>query len=216
MKNFRIDNKGSGRLFNNFILERLSRTHFLLPVVFYYFLAMVSAYYALKFLDQKWTDLMVLLPAGWIVFTLVEYLLHRFVFHFNPSNPSQEKLQYTIHGVHHEFPRDKDRLVMPPLVSMVLAVLFFYIFRLLFGNSGWLIFTGFVGGYSSYLVLHYAIHRYKPPFEFMKFLWRHHSLHHYHSTESAFGVSFPLWDWLFGTMPSRENRMNNDHMPDSR
>ncbi len=216
MKDFRIDNKGTKRLFENRFLERLTRTHFIIPVLFYYVMAAVCIIYATFLIPTQMWRLTYLFPAGFIVFTLVEYLIHRFIFHFNPKNEREEKIQYSIHGVHHEFPKDKDRLVMPPVISFVLSVVFFGLFYVVAGNYAWLFFPGFTSGYSTYLIIHYAIHRFRPPANFLKYLWKHHSLHHYKSTESAFSVSFPLWDYIFGTMPVKIHPHDHDEhrMPD--
>jgi 4-hydroxysphinganine ceramide fatty acyl 2-hydroxylase len=69
------------------------------------------------------------------------------------------------------------------------------------GDYGLIFFAGFVAGYSTYLIIHYAVHALKPPKNFLRYLWRHHSHHHYSSVDTAFGVSLPFWDVLFGTMP---------------
>ena len=201
MKEFKIDNKGTGRLFSSNILERLTRTNFIFPVIFYFvvaiaFLVLAYADNSFRFIKALW-----LIPSGWFFFTLVEYLIHRFVFHFHATNDRQLNLQYNIHGVHHEFPRDKDRLVMPPLISVIFSFGFYFFFRWLMGAYSLLFFSGFIAGYSSYLVLHFAVHALKPPKNFLKFFWKHHSLHHYDSVHSAFSVSMPLWDYLFGTLP---------------
>jgi 4-hydroxysphinganine ceramide fatty acyl 2-hydroxylase len=203
MKDIKISNKGTARLFSNNFLEKLTRTHFLVPVLLYFLISAVCIAYAIYFTDVQMWKLIYLFPFGMVTFSLVEYLIHRFVFHFKPTNDNQVSIQYHIHGVHHEYPRDKDRLVMPPVMSVAIALLFFGLFRLIIKENVWLFFPGFTAGYSTYLLIHYAVHRYKPPANFLKYLWRHHSLHHYHSTETAFSVSFPLWDYLFGTMPVR-------------
>jgi len=211
MKDFKIDNKGSKRLYNNPFLESLTRTHFLIPVTFYYLVSAAVVSYIL------WFSFVGIIPIIWIYilgalfFTLVEYLIHRFVFHFNAKTEHEEKIQYNIHGVHHEFPRDKDRLVMPPVMSVVIATAFLLVFKFLFGNYGLVLFAGFSAGYSNYLLIHYFIHAHKPPGNFLKFLWTHHSLHHYHSVKSAFSVSFPLWDYLFGTMPQKNKSSEKKH-----
>ncbi|MFM9027223.1 MAG: sterol desaturase family protein [Bacteroidota bacterium] len=203
MKDFRIDNKGSGRIFSNRLLERLTRTHFTIPVVLYYLVGIATLSYAV------WSPLISLshffwmFPLGMIVFSFVEYLIHRFVFHFHAETEHAKQIQYSIHGIHHEFPRDKDRLVMPPIMSVVLASLFLILFLGLFGLNGWIFFGGFMSGYSTYLVIHYAVHAWRPPDNFLKYLWKHHSLHHYAGTDVAFAVSMPLWDMLFGTMPKK-------------
>ncbi|MBP9082742.1 MAG: sterol desaturase family protein [Bacteroidia bacterium] len=206
MKEFRISNSGSGRLFKSGLLEKLTRTNFLFPVIFYYAASAGCLIYAHYSLNQvSWFNWL-LVPCGMLMFTLVEYLLHRFVFHFRAETPKEQKLKYTIHGVHHAFPKDKDRLVMPPVISIGVASLFWILFYLFTGDYVWYLFSGFLAGYSTYLIIHYSVHRYRQPRNFLKVLWRHHSLHHYYSDEVAFSVSFPVWDWIFGTLPTRKSK----------
>lgn len=213
MKNFKIENKGSARLFQNKYLEYLTRTNFIVPVVFYYLLSLAGIIYSAIFSPLSIAGYMLLFPAGILFFTLNEYLIHRFVFHFNTNGVKQEAIQYSIHGVHHEYPRDKDRLVMPPLISILLAFVYFFILTSLFSKYGIVLFSGFVFGYSSYLIIHYAVHALKPPNNFLKYYWKHHSLHHYSSVDTAFSVSFPLWDFIFGTMPNSRNQTDNFQLP---
>lgn len=215
MKDFKIDNKGTGQLFSNKFLERLTRTNFIVPVSFFYFVAivcLVAAYWLpeISLLKYFW-----LFPVGMVSFSLVEYLMHRFLFHFRVKTEREAQVQYSIHGVHHEFPRDKDRLVMPIVLSLLLSSLFFLLFTWLMGSTGIIFFGGFVAGYSTYLSIHYAIHAMKPPRNFLKYLWKHHSMHHYASVEAAFSVSLPIWDYLFGTMPRElKEKKSSQHLPD--
>ncbi|MBH0196947.1 MAG: hypothetical protein HP494_15485 [Nitrospira sp.] len=109
-------------------------------------------------------------------------------------------------GVHHEFPKDKDRLAMPVPLSLVLASFFFFVFLPVTGKNIWLFFPGFLSGYSSYLFIHYAVHRFRQPRNFLSILWKHHALHHYKSEDTAFGVTFPLWDHIFKTMPTDKDK----------
>ena len=150
--------------------------------------------------------IVILFPLGMVAFSLVEYLIHRFLFHFTPANEKQAQVKYSLHGVHHEFPRDKDRLAMPPLISLGVAGVFYLLFWLLLGDRVWLFFPGFVSGYSTYLIIHYAIHRFRPPANFLRYLWKHHSLHHYKSDDYAFSVSLPIWDVIFKTMPTASRK----------
>jgi 4-hydroxysphinganine ceramide fatty acyl 2-hydroxylase len=218
MKNYKISNKGTKKLFDNKLLERLTRTHFLIPVLLYYFLSVAFLAFAYFKIDVTFWKVIYLFPIGMIMFSFVEYLIHRYIFHFNAETEKEEELKYHIHGVHHEFPRDKDRLVMPPVMSILIAVVFYFIFSLVFNEYVWLIFPGFLSGYSTYLVIHYSVHRFRPPDNFLKYLWKHHSLHHYKSEETAFSVSFPVWDILFGTMPdtikSPADKQMEEKLPD--
>jgi sterol desaturase/sphingolipid hydroxylase (fatty acid hydroxylase superfamily) len=127
------------------------------------------------------------------------------MFHFFAESDRAKKIVYVIHGNHHEYPRDKERLFMPPVPSLLLAVTVFsimYLFAYLFGASEYVFafFPGFLFGYLIYGTMHYAIHAWNPPFKWMKALWRNHHLHHYKNVELGFGVSSTLWDHIFGTM----------------
>jgi len=119
------------------------------------------------------------------------------------ETPTKARLQYTFHGNHHDYPKDKDRLAMPPIVSVFIASFLFFVFKLAFGNFVFGIVAGMLFGYALYLFIHYAVHAYAPPKNFLKTLWIHHSIHHYKDPNAAYGVSSPLWDYFFGTMPKR-------------
>jgi 4-hydroxysphinganine ceramide fatty acyl 2-hydroxylase len=219
MKDFKIDNKGTTQLFRNPVLEYLTRTYFLVPVILYYVVGGICLALAYGDSDVNFIHVIWMLPLGMIAFSFFEYFIHRFLFHFNATTDKQLELQYNIHGVHHEFPRDKDRLVMPPLISILLSAFFFFLYRFLMGDYGLIFFAGFVSGYSTYLIIHYAVHALKPPRNFLKYLWRHHSHHHYSSVHSAFSVSFPLWDIIFGTMPAirdKEKERIESLLPDKK
>jgi sterol desaturase/sphingolipid hydroxylase (fatty acid hydroxylase superfamily) len=141
---------------------------------------------------------------GIFVFTFVEYLMHKVFFHMEPDTPIKDKLQYGIHGVHHDYPKDKDRLAMPPFVSAAYAAILYLIFTLVMGDYALYFLPGFLIGYTAYLGVHYMVHSYPAPKNFLKVLWVHHAIHHYKDPDSAFGVSSPLWDYLLGTLPKKE------------
>lgn len=207
MREVKIKNKGTTSLFENRLLEALTRTHFAFPVTLYLVVSVAILIYAGFYTQLEMWRALYMVPLGLITFSLVEYCIHRFVFHFHPTTEKGQQLKYKIHGVHHEYPKDKDRLVMPPVLSIVLATLFYGIFSFISGKYVLLFFPGFLSGYSIYLFIHYAVHRFRPPRNFLKVLWTHHALHHYKSEDTAFGVSMPAWDYLFGTMPAHPKDM---------
>lgn len=196
--------KGSARLFKNPTLERLTHTHIAGPLTIFFSVAAVSLYYSLSRDLLTGLSAFGLFLAGWLLFTLAEYLMHRYVYHLDTSTPARAKFQYTMHGVHHEFPKDKTRLAMPPILTVFVASLLFFIFRFTLGNAGFGVLAGFVFGYALYLFVHYALHVYAPPKNFLKFWWHHHAMHHYKQDEIAFGVSTTLWDHIVGTMPDKK------------
>jgi sterol desaturase/sphingolipid hydroxylase (fatty acid hydroxylase superfamily) len=109
-----------------------------------------------------------------------------------------------MHGVHHEFPKDKDRLAMPPLLSITIATILLLLFRLVMGDLVFAFLPGFLVGYAAYLSVHYMVHAFQPPKNFFKVLWVNHSVHHYKDGEFIFGVSSPLWDYIYGTMREKK------------
>lgn len=193
--------KGSVTIFKNKFLETLTKTHPLTPAVIYLPIVSYLIFYSLNKLNFKSLTVAGLFASGVFSWTLAEYLLHRFVFHFEPKTPLGFKIQFMIHGVHHQYPNDPKRLVMPPAASLILALIFWYIFRFSFGIYAFSFFPGFVMGYIIYDMTHYAIHHFKPPKNKLRYLWKHHLQHHYKAPDRAFGVSSPLWDLIFGTTP---------------
>jgi sterol desaturase/sphingolipid hydroxylase (fatty acid hydroxylase superfamily) len=196
-------NKGSKKLFENKILEKLTRTHIAIPISFFIIYSIALLVYSIRSIGTltAWqtTGLFFL---GIFVFTLVEYLMHRYLFHISTKTPSREKLQYTLHGVHHEFPKDKERLAMPPVMSIAIATTLLLLFKLFIGDLVFAFLPGFLVGYAGYLSMHYILHSFKAPKNgAFNFLWANHAVHHYKDQTKAFGVSSPLWDYVFRTMP---------------
>ena len=139
---------------------------------------------------------------GWLLWTLIEYSLHRTVFHWTPTASWGPRFHFLVHGVHHQWVQDRFRLVMPPAVSLFLGGVFALAFRGLLGPVwGWASFSGFLFGYMVYDVTHYATHHLKIRNRWFLALKKHHLLHHHspRHKDRKFGVSTTLWDRVFGT-----------------
>ena len=200
----RPDNFGSATLFSNPVLERISRTHISIPISLFLAISSVSFYYGVASTTIPLGLGLAFFALGILAFTFVEYMMHKHFFHMEPDTPLKDKLQYNVHGVHHDYPRDKDRLAMPPFVSAAYAAILYLLFTLLMGDFALYFLPGFLLGYSGYLGVHYVVHVYNPPKNFLKVLWVNHAIHHYKDPDAAFGVSSPLWDYLLGTLPKKE------------
>jgi sterol desaturase/sphingolipid hydroxylase (fatty acid hydroxylase superfamily) len=188
------------------VLEALTKTHIAIPLTLFWTAGILTLWYSIGSLGIHWGTAVIFFLGGVVLFTLVEYVMHRYLYHIPAETEKRRRFQYVIHGVHHDHPRDKARLAMPPLLSIVLAVLFISLFRLIIGPNGYAFGGGFLFGYSSYLLAHYAIHIYKQPKNFLGIIWKHHNLHHFVGDDGAFGVSTPFWDYIFGTMPAEPRR----------
>ena len=199
----KIKNKGQARLFQSDYMEMMSKTH---PIVIY------SIYFPVIALMLYYGNAYKGVAVGWEVFwfvigalfwSLFEYVMHRHLFHFIADSKKAQKFIYTMHGVHHEYPRDKERLFMPPVPSLLMATILFSLFHVVLGWNVLAFFPGFLFGYIMYGSMHFAIHAFAPP-RFLKALWRNHHLHHYKCPDKGFGVSSVLWDVIFRTVPKKE------------
>lgn len=193
-------NTGSRELFQNPVLEKLSRTHIAVPIIIFSVYAAGLLYWSVTHTTLSASVAALMFLLGTLSFTWAEYNVHRYLFHMSTYTRAREKIQYTLHGVHHEFPKDKDRLAMPPLLSITLATVLLLIFRVVMGDYVFAFLPGFLVGYSAYLGVHYVVHAYQPPKNFLKMLWINHGIHHYKNGDGVFGVSSPLWDYIYGTM----------------
>jgi sterol desaturase/sphingolipid hydroxylase (fatty acid hydroxylase superfamily) len=193
--------RGDAVIFSNPLLEKLTKTHPAVPPVIYLPIIAFFIWYSIENIKTEVDLLLILMASGFLFWTFTEYMIHRFVFHFNPGSQLSYRIQFIIHGVHHRYPRDRYRLVMPPAVSLILAGVFWMIFKIFIGIYAFAFFPGFLLGYIIYDMIHYAIHHFKIPFGFLRGIWKHHLRHHYRSPDKAFGVSVPIWDYIFKTMP---------------
>jgi hypothetical protein len=118
-----------------------------------------------------------------------------------PALPTwRHKFYFLVHGVHHDYPNDSGRLVMPPSVSIPLAVIFFFLFQWAIGPLTPAAFAGLVGGYLAYDTTHYLTHHSPGKTALGRYQKKRHFRHHYYDSTRNFGVSSPLWDAIWGTM----------------
>lgn len=192
--------KGSAPLFGNFLEPLLLTAWWVVPTVwlpvvgYFFYLGLVAN--SSPFVALGWFGI------GLFVWTLLEYCLHRFLFHLDKHLPDHRvafTLHFLLHGIHHYLPMDKMRLVMPPTLFIVLCTPFYkLVFGLLpyrFACSG---FAGGMFGYVCYDVTHYVLHHSRLP-GYLQEVKRLHLEHHYKNYELGFGVTSPFWDKVFGT-----------------
>jgi sterol desaturase/sphingolipid hydroxylase (fatty acid hydroxylase superfamily) len=199
------------RVFQDPRLEKLTHVHPITPLLVWVPITLFLYYRSVTFFGFSVPTILAQTALGLIIWTFTEYMLHRFVFHFNATTPFQKRLQFLIHGLHHDDPNDPTRLVMPPAGSLILGVILFSAFQAmyaLFGSAGLVypFFAGFAIGYLCYDYIHYGVHHFVPRSRVGKMIKQHHMLHHFAEHDKGWGVSSPLWDIILGTMPVRGSR----------
>ncbi|OHE92634.1 cytochrome b5-like Heme/Steroid binding domain-containing protein [Colletotrichum orchidophilum] len=192
----------SAPLFGNF-LEPLSKTPWWvvplawLPPVAY------GTYLAREGMDSSFQEFCYW-GFGFFLWSLIEYVLHRFLFHLDkwlPDNRVGITAHFLLHGIHHYLPMDKYRLVMPPTLFVVLATPFYKLAHWVFSYS-WhaatAVYCGGIFGYICYDLTHYFLHHQNLPLWY-KELKKYHLQHHFLDYELGFGVTSRFWDSIFGT-----------------
>lgn len=192
----------SPRLFRSTLLDRLSRVHPGTPFLIYGPVVAVLLWLARRNVPVSYV--IVTFVFGYLLWTLLEYFGHRFLFHIRPRTRPGKWIQFLIHGVHHEHPNDALRLVMPPLMSLPIIAAAFGVVRLAAGpRIAVPVMAGFIGGYLLYDGLHFYVHHRQPQNFIGRYLRRRHMHHHFRDDRSWFGVSAPWWDAVFATRPAR-------------
>jgi sterol desaturase/sphingolipid hydroxylase (fatty acid hydroxylase superfamily) len=206
-KNFVSNKDETVRMFESDFMEMFSRVHFSVPLFIYLPVIFYFLYRSIFLYELSAVTILALTILGIAVWTLTEYTLHRFIFHFEFKSELGNKIHFIFHGVHHDYPNDSRRLVMPPSVSIPLAVLFYFVFTLIAGSVNVApFFVGFILGYLGYDMTHYAVHHYNMHNRIWLAIKNHHMRHHYMDSTRGFGVSSPLWDEVMGTnFPKKEN-----------
>ncbi|PKA51475.1 Fatty acid 2-hydroxylase 1 [Apostasia shenzhenica] len=151
---------------------------------------------------QSLIDVALLVMAGMFVWTLIEYTLHRFLFHIKTESYWANTAHYLLHGCHHKHPMDGLRLVFPPAGTAILCFPFWNLVKLFSTpTAAPAIFGGGLLGYVMYDCTHYYLHHGQPSGNLAKHLKRYHLNHHFRMQTLGFGITSSLWDAVFGTLP---------------
>jgi sterol desaturase/sphingolipid hydroxylase (fatty acid hydroxylase superfamily) len=199
-----IKNEGQGQIFQTPLLEYMTKAPAPVSSTIYICIGLVllAVGYQQGVVNSWMTGVGIYLGALFF-WTFFEYFFHRYVNHLDEYFPDSEwahKVAYTIHGIHHEYPRDKERLIMPPIPGLLIVGALYIGFSLILGSYVYIFMPGFMTGYLLYTYVHFSVHRRRVP-SWLKVQYRHHALHHYKYPDKAFGVSTTVWDRVFGTMP---------------
>ena len=188
------------RLFENDFLERLTHVHPIVPLLFWSPVVVWLLWRSFAMHQLPLLPVLGIGVLGLVTWTLTEYCLHRFVFHHPARSRVGKWFVYLFHGNHHDDPRDKTRLVMPPAGAIPIMAALFFLFGLVI-PAPWIEPFGafFIVGYLIYDYIHYATHHFPMKNPVAKYLRRYHLKHHYSGERGRYGVSSPLWDIVFGT-----------------
>lgn len=210
-KKARVTREREVRLYENPILEALTRVHPAVPIAIWGPMALVLIWLG-WYRGVSPAGTLGLTLFGLFSWTFAEYCLHRWVFHWEPRSERLRKFFYPMHQLHHDV-QEWDRLVAPPMMAVPLALALFALFYMLLGTPTLFPFYGgFLIGYLAYDYIHFYTHFVTPKSAIGKGLRKRHLQHHFAAEDAWYGVSSPFWDYVFRThvprdaVPSRYGR----------
>uniref|UniRef100_A0A5F9CDE6 Fatty acid 2-hydroxylase n=1 Tax=Oryctolagus cuniculus TaxID=9986 RepID=A0A5F9CDE6_RABIT len=213
------------RLFHSDLIEALSKTvWYSVPIIWVPLMLYLSwSYYQalargnVRLFTSFTTEYSVAVPEsafpglfvlGMFLWSLIEYLIHRFLFHMKPPSDSYclITLHFVLHGQHHKAPFDGSRLVFPPVPASLVIAFFYVLLRLILPEAvGGTMFAGGLLGYVLYDMTHYYLHFGSPnKGSYLYSMKAHHVKHHFAHQKSGFGISTKLWDYFFHTLIPEE------------
>eukprot|EP00898_Chlorokybus_atmophyticus_P005526 jgi/Chlat1/5975/Chrsp4S06293 len=201
--------KGPARFFKSDIMETISRTPwFLVPLVWMPVVFACLAYPLVHWQLRRDVAVVAFL-AGMVVWSLLEYLIHRFIFHHGTQNYWGNTFHFLFHGCHHKLPLDNYRLVFPPTAAAVVASLGFLLALSLAPSlrEALPLFAGGLCGYVLYDCMHYYVHHGQMWTAYLKRMKTYHLAHHFKHPEHSYGITSTMWDRVFQTGPQVPKRV---------
>jgi sterol desaturase/sphingolipid hydroxylase (fatty acid hydroxylase superfamily) len=186
------------RVFKSDFLEKFTHVHPIVPLLFWTPIIGYWLYQAATISKLSALNFLVLAIVGLFLWSLTEYILHRFIFHYPAKSTIGKRFIFLFHGIHHDDPSDPTRLVMPPLPAVFYIYWLYQFYSLLVPEvymSGFMAF--FMMGYLCYDYIHYATHHFKMNNRIGRYIKKWHLVHHHAHEASKYGVSSPLWDFIF-------------------
>jgi sterol desaturase/sphingolipid hydroxylase (fatty acid hydroxylase superfamily) len=171
------------------------------PFYFYTSVCIVLGIAAARSEESSIARIALLLVGGLISWTIIEYCLHRFIFHYEAQTERTRTIVYNMHIIHHDYPKAVDDLFAGLQLSVPIASFYFLASWMIAGSwqAAVFLFIGMIAGYFAYEWTHYQVHHGNCRSRVMQYLKRYHMLHHYQAQDLRFGVTTPLIDLLFGT-----------------
>ena len=153
----------------------------------------------------------ILLLFGFLSWGLLEYVLHRFVFHFEATSVFGRNLVYSAHQTHHENPKSTEYLFANLQISVPIATAYWLVAWAVLGTwrAASCLFIGLIAGYLCYESLHFFAHQGSFRMPLFRYLKKYHLLHHYRTPDLRFGVTSPVFDLLFGTFRPVRDKVRN-------
>jgi len=142
-----------------------------------------------------------LVVAGLLTWGLYEYAVHRWVLHREPRADGFNLPGNLTHLRHHADPNSLQRLNVQLSESVPVCVVYYLLAWALTGSwqAAAYLYTGLMAGYFFYEYLDFQAHHGTSRGRLTRYFRKYHLQHHHYDATVRFGVTSPLFDYLFGT-----------------
>ncbi|MEM0906450.1 MAG: sterol desaturase family protein [Pseudomonadota bacterium] len=145
-----------------------------------------------------------LVLVGLFVWTFLEYILHRWMLHWEPEEKFYKLIRkcFPSHRSHHDSPMNERKNIKLQLKIVVYLFVAYTAFLWLIGIPlAWAlpVNAGILFGYQAYEYVHVACHHLPMRNAWAALLKRHHGIHHHRDETVNFGVTTTIWDSVFRT-----------------
>lgn len=177
-------------------------------VTFYATLVVTALYFVISSqISISPSKISALAAGGFLSVNLLEYLIHRYLFHATRFGNKLKKAILDIHMRHHRYNEVEEYAIVPITTSFVLISLATVVFFSI--SSGPLIYTllyfsFMAASYIYHELLHYMIHQKKLSGRFGDFYYEFHGVHHMKDAKKNYCFISPFWDMVFGTYQWRK------------
>lgn len=189
------------RIFKSPILEACTHVHPIIPLLLWGPCALYWFYTGITRFELTLTTTVLLFVTGILFWTFFEYAMHRIIFHWDAKSDLGKRFVFLFHGLHHDDPDDPTRLVFPPVPAIAIVSLIYLGFQAVLPAWSFHVFlASFIVGYLCYDYIHYATHHFPMTSTVGRYLKKYHLQHHFQHAPAKYGVSNPLWDYVFKTV----------------
>lgn len=148
-----------------------------------------------------------MLGIGFGTWNVLEYIMHRFIFHNHTLPRKVYRYLGNGHRGHHRHPNRFKKFFLPATLTVPISLLCLvgYISMLGLQSSVWC-YTGLIIGLYSYELMHYLAHYGTSKLKFLRYMRKHHLSHHFADSHSNYMVSNPVLDMVLTTHHSVYSR----------
>src|SRR5215213_4090142 len=181
--------------------QQVNRFQLYKPFIFYTAILSAMQYAVVRSGASSLPAAAGLFVGGLLTWGLYEYVTHRWVLHREPKAEGFNLPGNLTHLRHHADPNSLQRLNVQLSESVPVCVVYFLLAWALAGSwqAATHLYTGLIAGYFFYEYLDYQAHHGTSRGRLTRYFRKYHLQHHHHDATVRFGVTSPLFDYLFGT-----------------